>query len=156
MTPIGLLIDEVNLQGGPLDIDTDDLDKSRGKLSFEAIIRNQSVAVFLEKLQPGGLTNFQVSIQPTGLHIQAVKTVIVPIPATAHAILKLDSPEEISVELVSAEALGAGLKNMVANQIAQINPIVKSDMFPIPVRFKGVIHGDGQVTVIGEGDLSAT
>ena len=155
MTPIGLLIDEATLSGGPVTIDTDELRESKGELEFEAIIRNKSVAVFLEKLQPGGLHSFSVNIQPDGIHIEAVKTVLLPIQATAHAQLKMDSPESISVELISAEALGAGLKNMVANQIEQINPIVKSDMFPIPVKFEKVIHEEGQVRVTGKGKLSA-
>lgn len=155
MTPIGLLIDEVNLKGGPLEIDTDEIKSSQGSLSFEAIIKNKSVAVFLEKLQPGGLHSFTVNIQSDGIHIEAVKTVLLPIQATAHAILKLDSPESVSVELLSAEALGAGLKNMVANQIEQINPIVKADMFPIPVEFKEIINEEGQVRVLGVGKLSA-
>lgn len=155
MTPIGLLIDEANLTGGPVTIDTDELRNSTGEMDFEAIIRNQSVAVFLEKLQPGGLHNISVQIRPDGVHIQALKTVLLPIQVSAHAKLKLDSPDSISVELIAAEAMGAGLKNMVANQIEQINPIVESDMFPIPVRFEKVIHEEGQVRVTGKGKLSA-
>ncbi len=155
MTPVGLLIDEANLTGGPVTINIDELEDSKGELEFEAIIRNKSVAVFLEKLQPGGLHTFQVNIQPDGVHVDAVKTVLVPIPATAHAILKLDSSESISVELLSAEALGAGLKNMVANQLEQLNPIVKSDMFPIPVRFETITHEEGLVRVRGKGKLSS-
>ena len=84
-----------------------------------------------------------------------MKTVLLPIQANAHAILKLDNEESISVELLSAEALGAGLKNMVANQLEQINPVVKADMFPIHVRFKQLMHEDGQVRVFGLGKLSA-
>lgn len=155
MTPIGLLIDEANLTGGPLTIDTDELRQSEGEVKFEAIIKNKSIAVFLEKLQPGGLHSFEVDIQEDGIHINAIKTVLLPIQATAHAILKLDSPESVSVELLSAEALGAGLKNMVANQLEQINPVVKSDMFPIPIEFKEIIHEEGQVRVLGEGQLTA-
>ena len=156
MTPIGLLIDEVQLTGGPLTIHTRELDDSEGELRFEAIIKSKSIEVFLEKLQPGGLHNFSVEIKPDGVHLEAVKTVLVPIQATAHAILKLNDEDSISVELLSAEAFGAGLKNMVANQIEQINPVVKADMFPIPVVFKELIHEDGHVRVIGEGQLSAT
>ena len=81
---------------------------------------------------------------------------MVPIQATAHAILKLNDEESVSVELLSAEAFGAALKNMVANQIEQLNPIVKTDMFPFPVQFKEIIHEEGQVRLIGEGQLSET
>ncbi len=156
MTPIGLLIDEATISGGPLDIQINDLEKSQGEMKFEAIIKNKSLAVFLEKLQPGGLHSFVVNVQPDGIHIDAVKTVLVPIPATAHAILKLNEEESVSVELLSAEAFGAALKNMVANQIEQLNPIVKTDMFPFPVQFKEIIHEEGQVRLIGEAQLSET
>ena len=154
MTPIGLLIDEATLSGGPITINTKELESSQGDIAFEAVIKSQSIEVFLEKLQPGGLHNFSVNIDVDGLHIEAVKTVLLPIQANAHAILKLDNEESISVELLSAEALGAGLKNMVANQLEQINPVVKADMFPIHVRFKQLMHEDGQVRVFGLGKLS--
>jgi hypothetical protein len=147
MTPIGLLIDQVTFTGGPFTIDTHDLENTAGELRFEAIIKNQSIAVFLEKLEPGGLHDFVVNVKPDGVHIEAIKTVLVPIQTTAHAILKLNGEVSISVELLSAEALGAGLKNMVANQIEQINPIVKADMFPFPV---------GYVQVTGEGRFTET
>ncbi len=156
MTPIGLLIDEATISGGPLIIDTHDIEHSNGDMQFVAIIKNQSIAVFLEKLQPGGLHDFSVNVQPDGIHIEAIKTVLVPIQATAHAILKLNGEDSVSVELLSAEAFGAGLKNMVANQIEQINPIVKADMFPFPVQFKEIIHLDGYVKVVGEAQFSAT
>ena len=156
MTPIGLLLDEVTLSGGPFTIDTHDLDKAEGEMRFEAIIKNQSIAVFLEKLQPGGLHDFVVNVQADGVHIEAVKTVLVPIQATAHAILKLNGEDSVSVELLSAEAFGAGLKNMVANQIEQINPVVKADMFPFPVQFKDLTHHEGYVLVVGEGQFPGT
>jgi len=66
MTPIGLLIDEATLSGGPITINTDELEKSEGDIAFEATIKAKSVAVFLEKLQPGGLHSFTVTILPDG------------------------------------------------------------------------------------------
>jgi hypothetical protein len=156
MTPIGLLIDEATISGGPVTVNIDELEKSDGDLNFEAIIKNQSLEVFLEKLQPGGLHNFSVHVKADGIHIEATKTVLVPIQTTAHAVLKLIGEESVSVELLSAEALGAGLTNMVANQIEQINPVVKTDMFPFPVQFKQIIHEEGFVRLLGEAQLSAT
>lgn len=154
MTPIGLLIDEATITGGPVTLNIKELDESEGDLKFEAIIRNKSLEVFLEKLEPGGLHDFKVNVQPDGIHIEAIKTVLVPIQATAHAILKLDGEESVSVELLSAEAFGAALKNMVANQIEQINPVVQTDMFPFPVQFKEIIHEDGFVRLLGDAQLS--
>ena len=156
MTPVGLLIDEVTMTGGPLNIKYKDLETSEGDLQFEAIIKSKSIEVFLEELQPGGLKDFKVEIKEDGVHLTAVKTVLVPIQATAHAILKLDGEESISVELLSAEAFGAGLKNMVANQLEQLNPVVETDMFPIPVQFEELFHEEGQVRVTGKAQLSAT
>lgn len=156
MTPIGLLIDEATISGGPVIVNTRSLEKSEGDMKFEAIIKDQSIAVFLEKLQPGGLHNFVVNVKSDGVHIEAIKTVLVPIQATAHAILKLNGEESVSVELLSAEAFGTGLKNMVANQIEQINPVVSTDMFPFPVQFKEIIHCEGYVQLIGEAQFSET
>ena len=156
MTPIGLLIDEATITGGPIRMKIKDLEESEGDLKFEAIIKNKSLEVFLEKLQPGGLHDFVVNVKHDGIHLEAIKTVLVPIQATAHAILRLNGEESVSVELLSAEAFGAGLKNMVANQIEQINPIVETDIFPFPVQFKEIIHEEGFVRLIGEAQLSET
>ena len=154
MTPIGLLIDEATISGGPITLDVKELEDSQGDMKFEAIIKNKSLEVFLEKLEPGGLHDFKVNVQQDGIHIEAIKTVLVPIQATAHAVLKLNGEESVSVELLSAEAFGAALKNMVANQIEQINPVVKADMFPFPVQFKEIFHEDGYVRLVGEAQLS--
>ena len=97
-----------------------------------------------------------MNVKHDGIHLEAIKTVLVPIQATAHAILRLNGEESVSVELLSAEAFGAGLKNMVANQIEQINPIVETDIFPFPVQFKEIIHEEGFVRLIGEAQLSET
>ena len=154
MTPVGLLIDEVTVSGGPLTIDQKSLRESTGELEFEAIVRNQSIAVFLEKLKPAGLHSFEVAVQADGVHVKAVKTVLLPIPATAHAILKLDENGALAIELISAEAMGAGLKSVVASQLAEMNHLVEADMFPVPVEFREVIHEEGQVRVLGIAKLS--
>lgn len=149
MSPVGLLIDEILLEGGPIFINTDVLENSQGEVSFEAIVRNQSIEVFLENLAPAGLHSFSVAVSESGIGINAVKTVLVPIPAKANAMLTLDSADSLSIELISAEALGAGLKNVVANQLAELNPIVTSDIFPVPVQFQRVVHTDGEVRIYG-------
>lgn len=153
MSPVGLLIDEINLEGGPIFINTDVLENSKGEVSFEAIVRNQSIEVFLENLGPAGLHTFSVQISESGIGINAIKTVLVPIPAKANAMLKLDSPDSLSIELISAEALGAGLKTLVSNQLAELNPIVTSDIFPVPVQFEKVIHTEGEVKIFGKAIL---
>jgi hypothetical protein len=154
MTPIGLLIDEVNLSGDSLTVDTDSLKKSQGEIKFEAIIRAKSVEVFLAKKEPAGLQGIEVEIKSEGVFVKATKTVIVQIPVKAHAVLLLDSPMSISISLISAEAMGAGLKNLVASQLETMNPIVESKMFPVPVSFEKVAHEEGQIRVTGKASLS--
>jgi hypothetical protein len=89
------------------------------------------------------------------VHIEGKKQVIVPIPVTAHAVLELSSPSELSIRLISATAMGAGLKNLVSTQIEKMNPIVEAEMFPVPVVFEGVEHRVGEVIVRGSVRLSS-
>lgn len=149
MTPIGLLIDEVKVTGDSHTLNTDDLEGTNFDLDFEATIYSKSIEVYLNKLEPAGLKDFEVEIKPDGLFIQAVKTVLLPISAKVHARLKVDNSTSISVEVVSAEAMGAGLKNMVASQIEQHNPIITTDIFPMKVTLEKLSHNDGCVTVSG-------
>jgi hypothetical protein len=149
MTPFGLLIDSVELEGGPFEIDTDRLSQSSGGGSFLATVKAQSIQVFLENQAPAGMSNFGVEVHPDGVHVKATKAVIVQIPVNAHAKLKLDSPASLSIELISAAAMGAGLNTLVANQIEQLNPIITADQFPFPVGFESVEHTDGAVLLRG-------
>lgn len=154
MTPVGLLIDEVQFEGENLRINPDDLVKSQGNGTFTAIVKAKSIEVFLDKLQPADLYEFEVAVKPDGIHIEAKKQVIVPIPVTAQAVLELSSPESLSIRLISAAAMGAGLKNLVSTQIERMNPIVEANMFPVPVVFERVEHREGEVVVLGRVTLS--
>ncbi|HLP00008.1 MAG TPA: hypothetical protein VK171_15535 [Fimbriimonas sp.] len=149
MTPIGLLIDEVRVTGGSHKIDPDAIKSTEFDLDFEATIFQKSIEVYLNKLEPAGLKDFVVNVKEDGLHIQATKTVILPIAAKVHAKLLLTDNQSISVQVLNAEAMGAGLKNMVASQIEQHNPIVTADLFPMAVTFDSLVHTDGAVKVVG-------
>ncbi|MFO0045935.1 MAG: hypothetical protein ACK53G_10935 [Armatimonadota bacterium] len=154
MSPVGLLIDEVKIQGGPVFVNSDQLHLSKGEFEFIAKVRAKSIEVFLEELSPAGLHTFQVTVTEQGLEMNAIKTVIVPIPAKALAVLKMDSEDALSVDLISAEAMGAGLKNLVATKLAELNPIVTADIFPVPVEFLEVRHTGGEVLIIGKAVLT--
>jgi hypothetical protein len=155
MTPFGLLIDKVDLTGGPFSINPDDLVKSEGAGQFVATVNAQSIQVFLQNQAPGGLSGFEVTVEPNGVHVKASKTVIVAIPVLALARLKIDSPRSLSIELLSASAMGAGLSTLVSNHIEQLNPIVTADQFPFPVEFESVEHVDGAVLLRGSLRFSA-
>jgi hypothetical protein len=154
MTPVGLLIDHVEFEGESWRLEPSALEKSTGSGTFVATVRAKSIEVFLENLKPADLYDISVSVALDGVHIEGKKQVIVPIPVTAHAVLALSSPSELSIQLVSAAAMGAGLKNLVSSQIEKMNPIVEADMFPVPVVFEGVEHRDGEVVVRGTVRLS--
>lgn len=154
MTPVGLLIDQVVFEGESWRIEPSALEKSTGSGAFVATVRAKSIEVFLGNLKPADLYDISVSVEADGVHIEAKKQVIVPIPVTAHAVLSISSPSELSINLISAAAMGAGLKNLVASQIEKMNPIVEAEMFPVPVVFEGVEHRDGEVIVRGTARLS--
>jgi hypothetical protein len=149
--PIGLNIDEVYVDAESLrwSGSTDQLPTLERPADFTVIVKAPSIAAFLEQIKPAGLSNFVVDVRDGAIHSSAEKKVIISIPATAVVQLAIRGDQELILNLLSAEALGAGVKTLVQTQLEELNPIFDGADFPVDVRFKEVFHESGQVRVIG-------
>ena len=144
-------LDEVFVEGGPLHV-TQDADGEIvpiGSGDLSVIVRSDSIAQFLESQGAGGLSNFQVSISQEGVRVQAVKTVLIPIQAVALVKLEVENGADVHVRLVTAEALGVGVRTLIEDQLAKINRICSASDLPLPGVLTGVVHEAGQVRIEG-------
>ena len=151
LVPVGLNIDEVHVdvRGLAWSTKTSEMPKLDEPGKFTVIVTSSSIASFLESIRPGGLQNFNVDIRSGAIHAAAVMRVIVPIQAKTVVELRIVDEKQLIVHLVSAEALGAGVKNLVQTQLSQLNPIFDASDLPVDVRFESVTHEAGQVRING-------
>jgi hypothetical protein len=131
--PMGLRVDDVRLYGKGLHLErTPFAARLEAPGTLEVFVGEASLAAFLEAQAPAGLKDFQVEARDGKLHIRAVKTVIVAIPATAVCRLRIEDGRRLFVELESVEvAGGASIKTLVQNQLDRINPIVDAADLPL-------------------------
>lgn len=131
--PLGLRVDDVRIYGKALHLEQEPFSATLpepGKL--EVFVSETSLAEFLERQSPAGLKNFRVEARDGKLFVNAVKTIIVSIPATAVCRLKIVNQRQLFVELESVEVGGgASIRTLVQNQLDAINPIV--DIADIPM-----------------------
>lgn len=144
-------LDEVFIEGGPLHVAQEESGEivPVGSGELTVLVRSDSIAQFLESQGAGGLSNFQVSVSQEGVRVQAVKTVLIPIQAVALVKLEVENGADVHVRLVTAEALGVGVRTLIEDQLAKINPIFQASDLPFPCVLTGVVHEAGQVRIEG-------
>jgi hypothetical protein len=117
-----------------------------------ARISQESIATFLNELSPAGLSDISVTVLNGLIQIDAKKQVVFAIPAKATAKLEIRD-NALLIILVEASAAGAGLTQIVKNQLDEINPILGSNDLPFPTTFASVEHEGGFVVLKGKMSL---
>lgn len=149
--PLGLLIDEIAVDGGPARCTFDPFRihlERPGDL--RATISESSVAAFLDEQAPGGLRDFTVRFHGGKVTVQATAKVIIDIRATTVCTLRIVEGKCIYVDLETIDAIGGGAaRGMVESQLAKINPIVDARQFPLDVVLTKLEMGDGRLTIFG-------
>lgn len=147
---MGLHVDEVRIAGHTLRLERDPfllVAPEPGKL--EVFVSDASLAKFLEHMSPAGLKKFQVSAKEGKLYIQAVKTVILDLKASAVCTLRIEDKRRLFVAIETVEVAGAGIKNLLEAQLAKINPIIDVAMFPFQATLDTVSLATGGITLHG-------
>lgn len=116
---------------------------------IEAKVSGAAVAEFLDKKAPGGLRDFQVNVKDGQLFINATAKMIFDVKAGAVCKLRIVDARQIFVDLVSVDVMGVGAKNLVQQQLDQVNPILDVAQFPLDVELQSVEANDGFITVKG-------
>jgi hypothetical protein len=147
---IGLTLDYVRLNAanGTVGIDPFGF-QLKEPAQVEVGIGENSLGAFLNALAPAGLQDFRVRFQAGKVLIDAVKRVLVAVPARAVCSLRLVDETKVFVDVEEVQMLGAGVKELVQGQLDQMNPIVDVAQFPIQMRIHEIVVDDGAVILRG-------
>lgn len=148
--PMGLAVAKVDVDGPgaviaahPFSLDL----VSPGTMVAE--VAQEALSDFLEAQSPAGLKEFDVRADGGKLHVKAKKTVLVDLKVTATASLRIVDGRQLWVDVESVDVMGAGAKNLVASQLAKINPVLDAADLPIEATLTSVEVGDGKVVLRG-------
>lgn len=150
--PIGLKLDQVTLRGNGLHLENDPFRASVTKPGDMVVtVTQESLAEFLNQQSPAGLRNFQVTAQNGKLIVQASKTILFEVRATALCTLRIVDGSQLFVDLESVDVMGGGsLTNMVRSQLDALNPILDAKDLPVKAVLNTVDIDAGQVVLRGK------
>lgn len=144
--PMGLKVDEVRLTGQGLHLERKPFVLTVAEAGvMDVFVSEASLAAFLEEKSPAGLRKFQVRAKEGKLYVDAVKTVLVDLKATAVCELRIEEGARLMVDILSVDVAGAGIKNLLQAQLDKINPIIDASDFPFPVVLESVKAEDGVI-----------
>lgn len=103
-----------------------------------ARISTRSLASFLNRISPGGLTDCTAAVRDGRILIEGSKRVLIPIRAAVSASLAVEDGQKLLIQLISAEAMGADIKGLIQAQIASVNPVLDCASLPIRSRIESV------------------
>lgn len=146
---IGLQIDSLKFEGGRINIGGDPPVTLEDRAAFGAMISQNSVASFLHKQAPGGLSGFKVQIEKGEMIVHAQATILLPIPVKAICTLEIVDKRQIFVKLKQASVIGGGAKSLVEGQLNKINPILDVAEMPFEAELESIRLEDSFITVMG-------
>lgn len=114
-----------------------------------AEISEADLCAFVRTKMPDRMRLRDLRITPSGIEFTAEAVIIVPIPIRLLLRLETVDGNELRVVADDVNVLGAGPKNIVQNQLSQLNPILRTSDLPVPVKFDSADHADAKVIIKG-------
>lgn len=149
--PIGLTVDRFDIELGPTRVETSPLRILPAAAAFvDAEVSAASVAAFLNKKAPGGLSKFKVSCKDGLVTVDAKAKMLVEIPVSAIVTLEIVDGHKVMARLKSAEVMGGGASGLVDGMMDKINPILNTHDFPLPITLTEIEADNNMVTLHGE------
>lgn len=152
LLPIGLKLDTVDIRGQGLHLEKRPfVAEVQRPGEMVVTVQAESLAAFLEHQSPGGLRNFQVDIQGGRLYVQATKTILIEVRATAVCTLRIVDGKQLFVDLENVDVLGgSGLTNMVRQQMDALNPVLDAEDLPVEATLTEVEADAGRIVLKGQ------
>jgi hypothetical protein len=149
--PIGLRLDSVLLRGQSLHVEGKPFSAHVPKPGTMTVtVSQENLAAYLNEEAPGGLRDFDITVQGGRLIVQATKSMLIDVRATAVCTLRIVNGKELYVDLETVEVFGGGgLTNMVRSQLEAINPIFDVQELPLDAVLTNVEAEAGQVVLHG-------
>lgn len=149
--PMGLTVDDVRLAGRGLHLEKKPfVARIPEPGQMEVFVSQESLAKFLDAQAPAGLRNFSVQARDGKLFVNAVKTVLVDLKASAVCTLRIADGTKLMVDLQSVDVAGAGIKTLLQSQLDKLNPVLDAADFPIDATLNSVTIDRGGVVLLGQ------
>jgi hypothetical protein len=148
MLPNGLRIDEIRARGTGVQFNWEPFQLGvKQPADVEVRVSAASLAAFLNKLSPAGLTNCQVTIVKGQIYVEGLKQVFIAIKALVVCRLVIREGVQLVVELVEAGMLGNDIAGLVQQNLSSVNPILDCSSLPFKATLASVDAEDGWVTI---------
>lgn len=149
--PDAPMLDEARITAAQSSLSQDPFKLTTAKPAKAVVLVSQaSLAAFLEKKKPGGLSGFQVEVGGGVIRVQAKARVIIEIPVKAECTLDIVGGTELHVRLKSVDVAGGPAKALVESAINKQNPILKTSELPFPLTMTSAVLDGGYVRIEGE------
>jgi hypothetical protein len=148
LLPMGLMLGSVDIEGSDVHVESHPFSVTMTKRAhFQAKLRVNDLASFLNEKGPADLKNFRVQTKDGHLQVDASKMIF---PVKAICRLKIHQHTQIFVEAISIEVMGSGVTNALQSTIEKINPVLDADDFPVDAIFEHISIENGEVLVKGK------
>ena len=148
--PVGLVFDRVTLNGEGLSFAIDPFVPAVSEpVQIEAEIGEESLARFLNRIAPGGLEGFHVQLQGGKATVDAVKRMLVSVPARAICSVRIEEGTRLYVDFEDVAMFGGNVKGMVQKQMEHVNPILDVTDWPWEVTLIEAVIAGGKLILRG-------
>lgn len=120
--------------------------------TLEAVVEQDAIAQYLEKLGPGGLSKFRVECRDGAIFVNAVARILLEVPVSAKFGLQIVNGKQLEVVLIEAQVVGGDANKLVESQLGRINPILDASDLPFPASFDEVVIENGTLTIHGHAE----
>lgn len=148
--PVGLVLDSVSLVSGGGTVGFRPFEVGLAEpAKIEICIGEVALQGFLNRLAPGGLEAFRVQLVDGKATIDAVKRMIVAVPARATCSVRIVDGTKLFIDVDEVEMLGAAVKSMVQSQMDHMNPVVDLGELPWRVCMTEAVIDGGKLVLRG-------
>jgi DNA repair exonuclease SbcCD nuclease subunit len=148
--PFGLNVDEVDIKGAKAEINHDPLSLSLEEPADVVVrVKESSVQEYLERKQPGGLSDIDLKAADGLLYLKGRTRLFVEVSVSAVCRLVIKDKKSLWVQVKEVNVAGVGTKNLVESQIDKINPVLNAEDLPFPVTLETLTVKDGVIQIDG-------
>lgn len=149
-TPIGLIVDELTIEGLRTTIGTEPFAVESDKpATWRALIVRDALQMLLEDKAPDNLREIDVRIEPKGIIVAARAKIVFEVPVEVTCDLEIVDKREIRAKVVSVSIGGGPAKSFVQRELDKLNPLIDSSTFPFDLRFGSVEYRSGEIVIGG-------
>jgi hypothetical protein len=143
-------ISQISISGQRAAFDASDASiESEAPYEVRVELSEADLCAFVRSQLPDRLRLRDLRVTDAGIEFSADAVVIVSIPVRLLLRLAILNETEIHVVADNVNVLGAGPKQLIANQLQTLNPILKASDLPIGIRFTGITQQTAKLTIFG-------